>query len=168
MTSKKHSLTRAGGAISFDSPKMQESVAASGYALRRKTMSKYHAACSCGQLSLSANAEPMRVSLCHCRACQRRTGSAFGYQARFAREAISINGNSTQYVRTGDSGGTVTFSFCPHCGATVFFEIGSVPEIISVPVGTFAMQTCMTPELSIFTKHKHAWVKLPDATENIE
>lgn len=130
-------------------------------------MTKYHAVCSCGQLSLSANAEPMRVSLCHCLACQRRTGSAFGYQARFAREAIAIRGNSTQYVRTGDSGGTVTFSFCPHCSATVFFEVASAPDIIAVPVGTFAPPPCMAPELSIFTRQKHAWVTLPDATESL-
>jgi len=128
-------------------------------------MSKHNAVCSCGQLNLSAANDPVRVSLCHCQACKKRTGSAFGYQARFARESITITGTQTKYVRTGDSGGTVTFSFCPQCGATVFYEIASLPDIIAVPVGAFADEEFATPSVSIFTNNKHPWVELPDTVQ---
>lgn len=124
-------------------------------------MSKHNAACSCGQLNLSAANDPVRVSLCHCQACKRRTGSAFGYQARFARESITITGTHTNYVRTGDSGGNVTFGFCPQCGATVFYEIEGMPDIIAVPVGAFADEEFATPSVSIFTNNKHSWLDLP-------
>ena len=62
------------------------------------------ASCSCGQLTVTVTEDPVRVSVCHCLACQRRTGSAFGVQARFRKESVSINGQSTQYVRVADSG----------------------------------------------------------------
>ena len=75
-------------------------------------MSLRTASCSCGQLQVQVTTEPLRVSVCHCLACQRRTGSVFGAQARFAKEAVSISGTSTEFVRTGDEGTKATFRFC--------------------------------------------------------
>lgn len=83
------------------------------------------AACSCGQLRLAAEGDPVRVSVCHCLACQRRTGSAFGYQARFPAERVRVAGRSTEYVRTSDEGEERTFRFCPDRGATVFYALAS-------------------------------------------
>ena len=57
------------------------------------------AACWCGQLSVTVDADPVRVSVCHCLACQRRTGSVFGAQARFPAESAQVQGQSKQYVR---------------------------------------------------------------------
>jgi len=65
------------------------------------------ATCSCGQLSATAIGEPIRVSVCHCLACQRRTGSVFGAQARFPAGAVTTSGEFREYVRIGDSGGAV-------------------------------------------------------------
>ena len=59
------------------------------------------ASCSCGQLQAQVSGEPVRVSVCHCLACQRRTGSVFGAQARFPREAVTVVGTSAEYVRVG-------------------------------------------------------------------
>src|SRR5687768_15859225 len=101
-------------------------------------MTTHLAACSCGQLNLVAEGEPIRISMCHCLACQRRTGSAFGVQARFPREKVSITGRSTAYVRTGDSGGKMTSHFCPDCGSTVHYSLDQMPDTIAVPVGAFA------------------------------
>src|SRR5712691_600387 len=98
------------------------------------------AACSCGQLRLVAEGDPVRISMCHCLACQRRTGSAFGIQARFPAERVRIEGRPTDYVRVSDEGDGVahTFSFCPECGATVYWRSSDKPDLIAVPVGAFA------------------------------
>ncbi|MGH6929236.1 MAG: GFA family protein, partial [Dongiaceae bacterium] len=72
------------------------------------------ASCSCGQLRLTCTGEPVRISLCYCLECQRRTGSVFGMQARFPRAQVAaVEGRATQYVRAGDSGEPITFHFCP-------------------------------------------------------
>src|SRR5262245_50442720 len=95
------------------------------------------ASCSCGQLTAQVAGEPVRVSICHCLACQRRTGSVFGEQARFRREDVSLAGESTQYVRVGDEGTRATFHFCPRCGATVYWEMEAFKEYLAIPVGAF-------------------------------
>src|SRR5688500_1027640 len=101
-------------------------------------MTARHAACSCEQLRLTVEGEPVRISVCHCLACQRRTGSAFGVQARFPVESVRIEGQYREYVRISDEGEGRTFSFCPDCGATVFYKTESEPGDIVVPVGAFA------------------------------
>src|SRR6476619_1454950 len=102
-------------------------------------MATREASCSCGQLSLRAEGDPVRISICHCLACQRRTGSAFGVQARFPDDRIEITGRSSEYVRLSDeSGEERTFRFCPECGATVYYTTGHAPALIAVPVGAFA------------------------------
>ena len=52
------------------------------------------AKCSCGELSIRANSNPLKVSVCHCKACQRRTGSAFGVAAFYHREDVVADGLS--------------------------------------------------------------------------
>jgi len=52
------------------------------------------AVCSCGQLRAVVSGDPVRVSICHCLACQRRTGSSYGYQARFPAQSVTISGRS--------------------------------------------------------------------------
>jgi hypothetical protein len=124
------------------------------------------AGCSCGQLRLVVEGEPVRISVCHCLACQRRTGSAFGFQARFPRERVQIAGRSREYVRISDAGETRTFSFCPDCGGTVWYVAGSAPDLVAVPVGVFADPAFPAPKVSVWESRKHAWVTLPAGVEH--
>lgn len=123
-------------------------------------MTTRRAQCSCGQLTLVAIGDPSRISVCHCLACQRRTGSAFGSQARFARDQVQIEGQSNQYRRAGDSGQVVTFHFCPNCATTLYWELEHVPEAIAVALGAFADPTFPSPKVSVYESRKHAWVDL--------
>jgi hypothetical protein len=125
------------------------------------------AACSCGQLQARVTGDPVRVSVCHCLACQRRTGSVFGAQARFARENVQTSGNASTYVRIGDEGTAVTFHFCPTCGATVYYTIADWPEVIAIPVGAFADPQFPPPVFSVYEDRMHAWVKMPDGIEHM-
>jgi len=77
------------------------------------------AACSCGQLRIEVEGEPRGVGLCHCLACQRRTGSVFAALASFAAP-YRVFGEARKYVRTGDQGARFTFRFCPVCGSNLF------------------------------------------------
>jgi hypothetical protein len=118
------------------------------------------ASCSCGQLRAIATGEPVRVSVCHCLACQKRTGSVFGAQARFPREAVTIEGESTAYVRVGDSGGRITFHFCPVCGATVHYSLDGSAGNIAIPVGAFADPGFPRPRFSVYEDRMHPWLGL--------
>jgi hypothetical protein len=116
------------------------------------------AACNCGQLQLTCEGEPARISICHCLACQRRTGAAFGYQAWFERPKITaISGRSSEFKRVADSGKSVTSRFCPVCGSTVYWEAG----LIAVAVGAFADPAFPPPKHSVWERRRHAWVETP-------
>src|SRR3954452_2779741 len=101
-------------------------------------MATRQAACSCGQLHLTIEGEPARISMCHCLACQRRTGAVFGSQARFRPEQVIVTGKATTWKRTAESGSVVTFRFCPACGSTVYWESESFPGYVVVAIGNFA------------------------------
>ena len=87
--------------------------------LHGTVMSTRIARCSCGELTATIEGEPVRVSVCHCLACQRRTGSVFGAQARFARSQVRVAGQGRDYTRPGDEGPGATFTFCSTCGSTM-------------------------------------------------
>ncbi|MGI8505433.1 MAG: GFA family protein [Solirubrobacteraceae bacterium] len=57
---------------------------------------------SCGQLQAVVTGDPVRDSICHCLACQRRTGSSYGYQARFPAQSVTISGRFKQFIRHSD------------------------------------------------------------------
>jgi hypothetical protein len=121
------------------------------------------ATCVCGQLSASCSGEPTLVSLCHCLACQRRTGSAFGIAAFFARANVTTSGQAHAYTRTSDSGHAVTFHFCPNCGASVFWEPDRKPDMIGVAVGSFADPSFPAPSQTVYDQHRHPWFEFHPA-----
>lgn len=129
-------------------------------------MSDRLATCSCGKLTVRTRGEPLRVSVCHCLACQRRSGSAFAVQARFPAEAVTIRGESREYARTGDEGTTARFHFCPECGAIVFYLPDAIPGVVVVPVGAFADPDFPPPTVSVYEVRQHPWVRLPDDIEH--
>ena len=117
------------------------------------------ATCACGSLRVTCEGEPKMVSLCHCLACQRRTGSTYGIAAFFQRDDVRVDGPSKSYTRPSDSGFPVTFHFCPDCGSTVFWEPQRKPEAIAVGVGSFADPAFPAPTQAVHAEHRHAWVK---------
>ena len=125
------------------------------------------ATCSCGQLRLEAAGEPVRISICHCLACQRRTGSVFGVQAAFAPDQVRVTGRQSDYARTSDEADRKVhvFHFCPDCGGTVFHTEPDEPDVVAVPVGAFADPAFPPPTTSIYESRRHTWVGLPPEVE---
>lgn len=107
------------------------------------------------------------MSVCHCLACQRRTGSAFGVQARFDRSQVQIKGSGKEFVRVGDEGTKVTFTFCPECGATVCYVMAGHEESIAIPVGAFAEPDFPSPTFSVYEERMHEWVSMPEDIEHM-
>ncbi len=130
-------------------------------------MKLHTASCSCGQLGLTTGDEPVRVSICHCLDCQRRSGSVFAVQARFPRDGVTITGSSSTWSRVGDEGGGATFHFCPRCGVIVYFVNTWDDAHLMVPVGVFADPDFPAPTVSVYDNRMHGWVKLPADIEHL-
>jgi hypothetical protein len=127
------------------------------------------AQCHCGALRLRCEGDPVKVSLCHCRDCQRRTGSAFSIAAFFPRDAVTvIGGTAKRFTRGSASGHEVAFCFCPDCGTNLWWEPARLPGLIGVASGAFADPAFPMPEQAVWCVDRHPWVALPDAIEGHE
>lgn len=123
-------------------------------------MLKRTATCRCGQLSVTCEGEPVRVSVCHCLACQKRSGSAFAAQARWPEENVAMAGEFSVWERVADSGHKATYRFCPVCGSTVTYVIEGWTGVVAVPVGAFADAEFPAPKFSVWEHRKVAWVDI--------
>src|SRR5947207_5227783 len=92
------------------------------------------ATCHCGQLHLAVEGEPSSVSICHCLACQRRTGSAFGMQAGYNADQVKITGRYSDYSRISEEADQKehVFHFCPDSGSQVFYSEPTEENLIVV------------------------------------
>lgn len=126
------------------------------------------AQCACGALRLKFRESPQLTALCHCHACQRRTGAPFSANAFYAAECVEIAGTAKEYARIGDSGRQVRMYFCPACGSTVYWKADATPSWIGVAVGSFADPAFARPSMSVFEQSKHEWVQLDEAVEHFQ
>ncbi|HTT96624.1 MAG TPA: GFA family protein [Rhizomicrobium sp.] len=126
-------------------------------------MTTRRAQCSCGQLRVTCDGEPAKVSLCNCNECRRRTGSAFGIAAFYPREKIAVEGSASKFRRNSDSGFPVLFHFCPACGSSVYWEPQRKPDMIAIAAGAFADPNYPMPEQSVSDELRHAWIIFPDS-----
>jgi hypothetical protein len=126
------------------------------------------ASCRCGQLTATCTGEPVRVSVCHCLNCQKRSGSAFAFQARWPHDAVVIGGTANAWTHTGDSGLPATFYFCPRCGSTVYYIAAGLPDLTAVAVGAFADPNFPPPAYSVYEERKHKWLRLDGDIEHFQ
>src|SRR5579871_5455042 len=121
------------------------------------------ASCYCGQLSIELQGPLMGAGVCHCLACQKRTGSVFAALAGF-KPPFKVTGTATEFVRAGDEGARFRFRFCPVCGSQVFHtEEGQEDQFLMVAVGAFADPNFPAPEDSVYDCRRHSWVQLPES-----
>lgn len=128
-------------------------------------MMKSIASCRCGQLKTTVTGDPVRVSVCHCLNCKKRSGSAFAVQARWHRDDVTIEGESRTHVMIADSGNRGIFHFCPECGSDVHYEIDGkfddkFNELVAIPLGAFDDPFAFTPGFSVWEDRKQDWVAI--------
>ena len=124
-------------------------------------MTTHTASCRCGQLKATVTGDPVRVSVCHCLNCKKRSGSAFAPQARWPAEQVTIEGRSNSFKKVSDSGNFATFYFCPECGSDVHYDNnGKFDGQIAIPLGAFDDPYFLTPRFSVWEQRKHDWLEI--------
>src|SRR5215813_13083489 len=83
--------------------------------------------CLCGAVRYTAETDPTGGTVCHCRDCQKFTGSAFAALVRASRENVRITGTLKTFSSIGGSGNPILRHFCPECGSSIAEEPGRVP-----------------------------------------
>ncbi|MGJ8527665.1 GFA family protein [Maritalea sp.] len=98
-----------------------------------------NAQCLCGEIQIAASQLPIHTTICHCKMCQRSTGSAYLLEPIFMRESIkTVSGTPKIYTHISDlSNLALNINFCGTCGTKLFQTFERFPEVVGVFGGTF-------------------------------
>ena len=130
--------------------------------------------CVCRKVYFTIVGEPARITICHCKWCQRRTGSAFGVEVVFEANQIRINDELVSRYRhySDESGRWLDQHFCAQCGSNIGFTLEAVPSIRTIAAGTFNDQSWLNNEKyrprHVFTRSAQHWSNIPDEVERYE
>jgi hypothetical protein len=125
--------------------------------------------CACGRVRYRLSAPPMFVHCCHCRDCQRQTGSAFVLNAVIETDRIALDkGDLAPHPVPTDSGRPHRIFRCRGCGAALWSEYGGVEKLRFVRVGTLDDPAALPPDVHIYTRSKLPWVSLPEGVPAFE
>jgi hypothetical protein len=125
--------------------------------------------CACGSVRYRLGSPPMFVHCCHCRDCQRQTGSAFVLNALIEADRVSLlSGNPEEVIVPTDSGRGQKVYRCPSCEIAVWSVYGGVDKLRFVRIGTLDDPAALMPDVHIYTRSKLPWIKLPDGVPSFE
>jgi len=123
---------------------------------------KFDGGCACRQVRYRMTARPMFVHCCHCRWCQRETGSAFALNAMIEADRVVLLDGEPEIIDTpSNSGKGQRIARCPRCKVAVWSNYGGAGDAVRfVRVGTLDDPDGFAPDIQIFTSSKQPWVVL--------
>ena len=123
--------------------------------------------CTCGAIRYVAEADPILMLNCHCRDCQRASGSAFAPIVVVPGASLEIQGELRYHAVVGGSGARVRRGFCPNCGNPVAMKLESMPEIAGLFAASLDDPSVHQPSVEIFTASAHPWDHMAPETQKI-
>ncbi len=123
----------------------------------------FEGGCTCRHIRYRLASRPLFVNCCHCRWCQRDSGTAFAMNAMIEAERVECLGGEVEVIDTPTlSGKGQKISRCPKCSIAVWSNYsGAGPTVRFVRVGTLDEPDRLPPDVHIFTLSKQPWVVLP-------
>lgn len=123
---------------------------------------KIHGSCHCGSITFEAEADPEKVTICHCTDCQTSTGSAFRTNIPVAGSAFKmLSGTPAIYVKTtAESGNPRAQAFCGKCGTPIYSTTpgdGPKPSYM-VRVGILRERDRLVPKVQNWYRSARPWV----------
>jgi hypothetical protein len=123
-------------------------------------MAKITGGCLCGAVRYTTEGDPSSATVCHCRDCQKFTGSAFATLVLVPKETLTINGTLKTFRSIGGSGNPILRHFCPECGSSIAEEPGARPGVVVLNVGTFDEPVLAKPGREIFRDDALPWLQV--------
>ncbi len=130
--------------------------------------------CVCGAIRFETSGEPLRVTICHCTWCQRRTGTAFGTEVVFETHQVRFTGAAASRYRhvSDESGRWLDVAFCPTCGSNLGFTLEAAPGLRTLPAGIFDDPAWIRADRHTFRhvwlRSRRDWSDLSDTVEKYE
>lgn len=113
--------------------------------------------CACGGVQYRATARPTFSWLCHCRDCQRASGSAYCAIAYLPRDALAVQGEVRYHTVLAESGNRVSRGFCVDCGSPMFILADLVPDLQGVWAASLDEPAAFPPVVQVWCDSAQAW-----------
>ena len=120
-------------------------------------MGKVTGQCLCGAVNYKIEGAPLRMAQCHCKDCQRASGTGHMSLAFFKEDQLEIKGEFSEFTSKADSGNDNIRGFCPTCGARLFGRNSARAGIIAVTAGCADDNGWFDPQAVVYNKDKPAW-----------
>lgn len=126
--------------------------------------------CGCGAVRFRMQGAPMFVHCCHCRWCQRESGSAFAVNAMIESDRVQLLQGETETIDTPSASGKGQLIVrCARCRIALWSHYAGAGKSVSfVRVGTLDASDSLPPDIHVFTSSKQPWVKLPSGTPAVD
>jgi len=125
--------------------------------------------CQCGKVRYEIDAAPAMSAHCHCRDCQKATGTGHLTAALFPRAAVHVTGEMKGYTSKGDSGQDVTRFFCPNCGSRILTQPAVMPDMTIVAVGSLDDPNAIGDVgMALYAKHRNRWDHVHPSVQSFE
>ncbi len=130
-------------------------------------MLKVEGSCLCGSVSYSSTEEPLMTAVCHCKNCQKQTGTAFSILVGVPESSIEFGDkeNLAEYLDKGDSGGVVRRKFCRNCGSPILSLVEVIPGVGFIKAGTLKDSSWLKPTTHFWCDTAQPWVEIANDVE---
>lgn len=124
--------------------------------------------CLCGDISYRYEASQSATALhCHCRDCQKVTGSGKATIVMFPEDAVAIDGTFKQYSCLGSDGSHVNRGFCPRCGSQMFTHVDEIPGMLFIKAGTMEDSSWVQVALNCWESTASVWSPADDSVPGV-
>ncbi len=113
--------------------------------------------CMCGAVRYECNAEPIFMGNCHCRDCQKASGSGYEAAVGIPAPALKITGNVKYHDIKADSGNTISRGFCPECGSRMFGKTSGMPQLAIILAGSLDDPKQFQPGMDVYVSSAQPW-----------
>lgn len=113
--------------------------------------------CLCGAVRFTLKSTPKNAGFCHCRSCQKSTGSGYFPFLIAADADLEITGQITEYASIGSSGKQIKRGFCGTCGTTLFGRFELFPGYRTISASSLDNPSEFNPQLSMWIQDKQSW-----------
>ena len=118
---------------------------------------KISGGCACGAIHYECSADPIVMLNCHCRDCQRASGSAYAAVVAVPKSAVQVRGEPRYYKVVGKAGRAIERGFCPTCGSQVTVKLERLPDILGLQAGSLDDPSIHRPKMDVFTSSAQPW-----------
>jgi hypothetical protein len=94
---------------------------------------------------------------CHCRDCQRASGSAYAAIVVLPKAAVQMSGELRYHKIVGGAGKAIERGFCPTCGSHLTDKLERLPNILALQAGSLDDPSMYQPKMDVFTSSAQPW-----------